>query len=374
MMYIKRKIIYILLLVFCLIFTPKKVLASDNDISEKYDFDSVQEFIDDDNELDDINFKEIVSDFLSGDAQGGLKKITSYTGKLLFSEIADNFTILKKIIAIAVISAVFTNFTTVLKNSQVSDTGFTICYMVVVSLIIASFTVLSALTYTTIERVTEFMKSLLPVYTVSIGVSDGQVYAEFYYQMALVIITIIDMFCLKILLPIVNIYIVLIIADNLFHKNYLSKACSLIKNITSFSLKTMLSVVMAINVIRQMFSTINNNVGNAAATNVLGLISGMGNSSGNITKLVYGTGNILKNAIGGAGMILLSLIVLVPIIKIVVFVFSYQLTSAFLQPVSDERIVNCIDGISDGAVLMLRIVFSVSLMFIITVTIVCLRS
>lgn len=371
---IRRTFAFMLLTIFMLIINNQNVLADSIDVMNEFNFDDIEEFINNDEDLEDINFKEIVSDFLSGDANGGLKEIWSYVKEILFDEIINNFGVLKKILYISILAAILTNFTKVLKNSQVSDTGFIVCYMVIISLVITSFTALSALAYTTINRMTEFMKALIPVYMVSVGVSDGQVYAASYYQMALVVITIIDICCLKLLLPIIDIYVVLSIVSNLHSEDYLSKACTLIKNITSFSVKAMLSVVMAINVIRQMFSPVSDGIRNTTVTNVLGMVSGMGNSAGNIASLVYGTGNILKSAIGGAGLIVLMLIVLIPIVKIVIFVFSYQFTNAFLQPVSDDRIIKCMEGISEGAILMLRIVFSVSLMFVITIAIVCMRN
>ena len=369
---IRRIFAFILLTTFILIIDNQKVFAGSTDVMNEFDFDDIEEFINNDEDLEDINFKEIANDFMLGDANGGLKEIWTYVKDVLFDEIINNFRALKKILYISILAAILTNFMKVLKNSQVSDTGFIVCYMVIISLVITSFTALSSLAYMTIKRMTEFMKALIPVYMVGVGVSDGQVYAASYYQMALVVITIIDICCLKLLLPIIDIYVVLSIVSNLHSEDYLSKACTLIKNITSFSVKAMLSVVMAINVIRQMFSPVSDGIRNTTVTNVLGIVSGMGNSAGNIASLVYGTGNILKSAIGGAGLIVLMMIVLIPIVKIVIFVFSYQFTNAFLQPVSDDRIIKCMEGISEGAILMLRIVFSVSLMFVITIAIVCM--
>ncbi len=371
---IRRTFAFFLLTIFILIFNNQNIFAAGMDVMNEFDFDDIEEFINNDEDLEDINFKEIANDFIRGNANGGLKEIWMYVKNILFDEIINNFGVLKKILYVSILAAILTNFMKVLKNSQVSDTGFIVCYMVIISLLITSFTALSTLAYLTIKRMTEFMKALIPVYMVSVGVSDGQVYAASYYQMALVVITIIDICCLKLLLPIIDIYVVLSIVSNLHSEDYLSKACTLIKNITSFSVKAMLSVVMAINVIRQMFSPVSDGIRNTTITNVLGIVSGMGNSAGNIASLVYGTGNILKSAIGGAGLIVLMMIVLIPIVKIVIFVFSYQFTNAFLQPVSDDRIIKCMEGISEGAILMLRIVFSVSLMFAITIAIVCMRN
>ena len=99
----------------------------------------------------------------------------------------------------------------------------------------------------------------------------------------------------------------------------------------------------------------------------------MGGNSNNIAELVYGTGNILKSTIGGVGLIILLLIILVPIVKVLVFIFSYQFTNAIIQPISNEKIVNCIEGMANGATLMLRTLFVISLMFVITIAIICIN-
>jgi stage III sporulation protein AE len=244
----------------------------------------------------------------------------------------------------------------------------------IISLMAISFKMISSLAYETIEKMIDFMKALLPVYIVTVGVSDGQTAATSYYQVALVVITIIEIFCLKILLPAMNMYVVITIINNLHREDYISKICQLIKAATIFAIKGMLTIVTGLNVIRQMFVPINNGIGITTSKNVLGIISGVSGMGNSLAELVYGTGNILKNSIGAAGLVILSVIILIPIVKIIIYIFMYQITNVLLQPVSDKRIVDCMEGVTTGAILLLRIVFSVSLMFVITMAIVCLNN
>ena len=60
----------------------------------------------------------------------------------------------------------------------------------------------------------------------------------------------------------------------------------------------------------------------------------------------------------------------VPIIKVSIFWISFKLTSAVSEVIADARIVKLIEELADSYKIILAILFSVSIMFIIGITIV----
>ena len=48
----------------------------------------------------------------------------------------------------------------------------------------------------------------------------------------------------------------------------------------------------------------------------------------------------------------------------------YKLAAALVQPVSDKRITACISGVSEGYELMVRVIFTVGLLFLLTIAVV----
>ena len=88
---IRRTFAFILLTTFILIIDNQKVFAGSMDVMNEFDFDDIEEFINNDEDLEDINFKEIANDFMLGDANGGLKEIWTYVKDVLFDEIIYNF-------------------------------------------------------------------------------------------------------------------------------------------------------------------------------------------------------------------------------------------------------------------------------------------
>ena len=91
---------------------------------------------------------------------------------------------------------------------------------------------------------------------------------------------------------------------------------------------------------------------------------------GDTVDSVIGCGNILKNSVGIVGTIIIASIVIIPVIKISVLWISFKMTAAISEVIADEKIVKLIDQLSDSYKILLAILFSVSIMFIIGITIV----
>ena len=61
-------------------------------------------------------------------------------------------------------------------------------------------------------------------------------------------------------------------------------------------------------------------------------------------------------------------ICILPILKIIAVVVLYKLTAILLEPVADDRIIKCINSISDSMSVISGIMASVAFMFLITIT------
>lgn len=363
-----KRYIYIGIMVVLMIAIPREVRAEDmaEEYGEFFDFGEIQELLDEHGS--DVEFEHMTDELMQGNLKEGADSFLERMSDILFLELKVNQRSIKNILIITIITAIFSNFGQIFAGSQVSETGFAICYVSIMTYLIGSFTALTYIAYDVTRYIIDFIKVLLPVYTMSVSI--GQTNALSFYEMALVIIAIIDFICLKLVLPAIDIYIAIGLVNNLNKKDYFSKACELIKNSVSFVIKMMYTVVMGINIIQKMFQPLSGNIRGSALKNTVNAISGMSDNS--IAELIYGTGKILRSSIGGAGIIVLVAIAIIPIIKIIVFIFTYQMSNAIIQPISDKRINECITIVSNGAVLMLRTVFAELVLMAVTIAIVCL--
>jgi len=105
----------------------------------------------------------------------------------------------------------------------------------------------------------------------------------------------------------------------------------------------------------------------AAVSNFIPVV---GKVLGDSVDTIIGCGNILKNAVGVIGVLVIAGIVVLPILKLSVLWISFYILSGVCEVVADEKIVKLISQISDSYKILLAILFSVSVMFIVGITIV----
>ena len=58
---------------------------------------------------------------------------------------------------------------------------------------------------------------------------------------------------------------------------------------------------------------------------------------------------------------------LIPMINILIYIITYELSMAIAQPIADERVLNCIKATSDSSKLLLEVIGAGALLFIISV-------
>ena len=91
---------------------------------------------------------------------------------------------------------------------------------------------------------------------------------------------------------------------------------------------------------------------------------------GDTVDSVIGCANILKNSVGIIGIIIIIGIVFVPIIKVLALWLTFKITASAAEIISDTKIVNLLDKVADSYKVLLAILFSVSIMFIVGLSIV----
>ena len=91
--------------------------------------------------------------------------------------------------------------------------------------------------------------------------------------------------------------------------------------------------------------------------------------NGAIDSVMYFSDAVKSGALVTIILIIISICV-VPTIKILAIVITYKLMAAVIQPISDPRIVKCIDSIGSYTAMLLGCVVLVMVMFIFSVMII----
>lgn len=316
-----------------------------------------------------ISFSEVLSSLMEGDVEGTGRKLVEYVKDRLGYEFSNNKKGLVYILLIAIMAAAFTNFSDALQSRQVSQIGFYILYMLIITMCLHTFRVAFAGMEGQVAKVVEFMRLLCPTYFLAMAISSGSSSAVMFYGLALFLIYIIEAVILHLILPLINVYIMLQVVNYLLGGDALSEFADLLKKLVTWGLKTMFGIVIGINVVQGLLGPAIDVLKRSALTKTIEAIPGIGNTFGSITDVVLGTAVLLKNGIGMAGAIFLLLLCVVPVAQMAMSCFMFKVTAALVQPVSDERITGCIRSVSEGYGLMLRAFLTVAALFLLTIAV-----
>lgn len=340
------------------------------EILQAFDFDELDEEVKTLFPDEKLDFKETLMGILSGDIK--------FTGQLLKRLVSDQFTYairscrenLIHILFLAVMAAVFANFGNVFQNKQISEVSFYIIYLLMIALCLNSFRAVVEWTSAGIENLTAFMGVFCPLYFLAVTIAKGSVTAAAFYNLALFLIFLVELLIVKILLPLIHVYMMTKILNFLSEEGYLSKFSELIETVISWSLKTLLACVVGLNVLQSLISPAIDMVKQSAVTRGAEAIPGIGDMLGGMTEVVLGIAVLVKNGIGMTGAVICFALCIYPLVQVGCIVLMYKLAAALIQPISDKRMIGCIESVGDGCKLLMRLVFTSGLLFLLTIVIV----
>ncbi len=340
------------------------------DMLEEFEFGEIDEELKQLFPEERLDFQETLAGVLGGDV--------SFTAELLNRLVSDQFFYALKssrenlahILFLAVMAAVFTNFGNVFQSRQVPEVSFYVVYLLLIALCLNSFRAAVEWTAGGVESLTSFMGVFCPVYFLAVSIAKGSVTAAAFYNLALFLIFLVELLIAKVMLPLIHVYMMVRILNFLSSEEYLSKFAELIETAASWSLKTLLACIVGLNVMQGLISPAIDTVKRSVVTRGAEAIPGIGDALGGMTEVALGTAVLVKNGIGITGAVFCFALCVFPLVQTGCIVLMYKLAAALLQPVSDKRIIGCVESVGDGCRLLMKMTFTTGLLFLLTIVVV----
>lgn len=339
-------------------------------IWKEFEFSEIEDLLDDIFPEKKTDFQDLIKKMLSGQTEPSLQVIGEMISDQFFYEWKSSKAGMVHILLIVIVAAVFTNFSNVFQNKQISEISFYVLYLLLITIGLNSFRILIVSASENLERLIGFMKVLGPVYFLAVAFAAGSSTSILFYNLVLLLIYLVELVILNFLIPFVQVYIVVKVMNNLSEEDYLSKFAELCETVIAWTLKTLLAGVTGVNIIQGLLSPAIDSLKRSVVGRSAEAIPVVGDAIGGVTEVMLGTAVLIKNGIGVAGALVCIGICLVPIIQMAVVTLLYKLIAAMIQPVSDKRIVGCISSIADGSQMLLRIIFTTGVLFLLTIAVV----
>ena len=321
----------------------------------EFDFSDVEDSLKDMFPGERTGFGDVLSALMTGDIEETGSIFLSFLRDQISYEFDYNRKSLVYVLLVAITAAVFSNFAGAFQNRQISDISFYITYMLLITLCLTSFQTSAAGLEDRLGSLLDFMRVLCPSYFLAVAFASGTTTSLFFYNVILFLIFAVEFLIVRFLLPV---------------EDFLSEFADLIRKIVTWALRSLLACVVGINVIQGLLAPAIDAVKRSALTRTAEAIPWVGNALGGAAEVVLGTAVLIKNGIGMAGALIAVAICAVPILQMILMAFMYKLAAALVQPVSDKRITACISGVSEGYEIMVRVIFTVGVLFLLTIAVV----
>ena len=305
-------------------------------------------------DFSDLSFSDLVLELLQGKLPSGISGLWGEVWRLLFSYLGGQKQLAVQILLIALFSAVCTNFIRVFENSQIADISFYMMYLLIGTLLIGAFAEMQSLTVNTLKSLFQFVTLLLPAYVVTIVFSAGSVSALGFYELTLLSVHILQLLFIKMVLPLIQIYVVFLFFNQLTQEDLFSQASEFLKTLLEWILKTTTAILVGLQTIQCLVAPAVDTLKNSTAHRIVKALPGVGGLMDSAAETIAGSALVIKNAVGVAGMIAVLLICLLPFLKLGLSVLLFRLLCALLQPISEKRMVDCIRSFSDGVMLLMK--------------------
>lgn len=343
--------------------------AMDTSLLDDVDFTDLDDLLKANPVTEDFDFKGLVKQLISGE---------EIDKRLLFDSIKDTFLkevsqskgFMIQIILLVAAFALLYNFANVFENAAVTDISFYIVYMILLALLMKSFLLISGILNEALGVMLGSMRALMPAFCLTMVFSTGTVTAMGFYQLTLFLLYLIETVLLYGVVPAVHIYIMLELLNHLTREEMISRMTELIKTGVEWVLKFLFSLVVGINVVQGLLSPVIDGFKTTMFARTAGMIPGFGSSINAVAEVMVGSGIIIKNGVGVAGILLVLVLCVGPLIKVGVMTLMYKLSAAVIQPIADKRLAGCISGMGEGARLLGKVLLTANVMMLLTIALV----
>lgn len=316
-----------------------------------------------------MNLSELFKNSLSGN----LDDIFEYKNILyMFSnEIKIAIELIISILLIIIIHSLFKTIIENLGNSSSSQIVYFVQYLLITSVVINYFISILDLTQNAISDIVDFMNLFVPL-MVTLMLTTGAVSTTSVVQPVLIfIINFIGNFINIFIIPVLLVSITISIVSNFSDKVQIGKISKFLKSSIVWILGIILTIfACTLSLEGSLTSSVDGLSAKTAKAAVSNFIPVVGKIMGDTVESVIGCANILKNAVGLIGVVIIIGIVAIPLIKVLILWFSFKLAAAVCETVADSKIIKLMEQVADSYKILLAILFSVSIMFVIGITIV----
>ena len=317
----------------------------------------------------DIDINEIFTASISGNMDNNM--IIDIIFALLGDNLKSALVTIGSVMIIVVIHSILKAISENLGNENVSKIAYYIEYILIITLIMTNFSSIITEMKTAVQNLTGFANTLIPL-LITLMITTGNVVSSGMLQpILLLMVTFISNFMTNILIPIVLVATALGIISKISDQAQVGKLSKFLNSSMVWILGTVLTLFVSVTSLEGgLTASVDGVTAKAAKTAISSVVPVVGSILGDAVNTIMGCSNIIKNAVGVVGILVIIAICIRPIIQLAALTITYYLGAALCEPIADEKVVGIMEQMGGTFKIFLAVLFALTVLLIIGIAIV----
>ena len=289
-------------------------------------------------------FLELAQQAVRGELDLSLTGLLTMGGNLLFGEFFANAQLMRQLLLIAVLGALLHVLTQHFTHKGAGEMGFYVTFLMTILLAISSFYVAVGILSGLVTVVNVMMTAAIPIMVGLMAASGNFSLAAGSQPLLFFALQLITWFITAIFVPMVLASAALDIVSQLSNENKLDLLADLVRKIAGYALKAIMGTFLFLLTLQRIAAPILNNAALRTTRSVAGAVPIVGNALTAAMDTVITFSQSARSAVLVALVLVLTFSLLAPMLKILVLSWVYRFVAAVIQPISDERLTECMEA------------------------------
>ncbi|GMA99181.1 stage III sporulation protein AE [Pelosinus sp. IPA-1] len=366
-------IVWLMISITSVFANPLNSVEIEQQLLEKVSPENINQFIQQVNQELNDEMPLLNSDTIHGIATQGLNVSWQHLRQSIianfFHEITVSTHLMGKLLFLAVLCAMLQNLQNSFEKSSISLLAYSVCFIFMSSIALTAFYNTLKLASQTVGYMVGFMEALLPLLMSLLAGVGAITSASLFTPLMLFVISSMSVIVKDVVLPLLFLTAALECLNFLSDTYRLSNLASILKQSGMIILGFSMVIFIGVITIQGTAGSIADGLAlRTAKFATATFIPVVGKMFADTVELVMGASLLLKNAVGIFGIIIVSMICILPLIKILSLILVIKISGALVQPLGDEKMAKCLDSIGNNLFLVFGAVLTVALMFFLDIT------
>ena len=312
------------------------------------------------------SFLAKIKAIITGEFADGSTSVWSAILSLLFENLLKYLPIISSVIAIAIFGSMIQGLRPNNNGKSISNIIHFVTYGMIVVILLSLVVKMVQMTGGVITNIKSQMDAIFPILLTLLTAIGGTVSVSVYQPaMALLTGTILNIFT-YVLLPIFIFSTIFAVVSNLSNSVKLDKFTSFFNSTYKWLIGLIFTIFSAFLSIQGIAAGSVDGISiRTAKYAIKSYVPILGSYISDGMGLILASSNLIKNAVGAGGLLLLLATVISPLIELILFMLVLKLIAAIVEPLGNSQIANFVHSLSKSMVLLISLIIGVAFIYFI---------